>query len=79
VAGTHDRREPRRAQPVHRHAAYRLRQPGEQYGHPRNVAIVLPSLVRAAEPDVLDLFLRHPCPVDRAPHYMSRQIVRPRT
>ena len=34
------------------------RQPGEQRAHPRDVAVVLAGLVRAAEPDVLDLARR---------------------
>ena len=37
-----------------RHARDRLRQPGEQRGHPRDVAVVLARLVRAAEVHVVD-------------------------
>ena len=55
VAGADDRGEAGRAEPVDRHACHRLRQPGEQRRHPRDVAVVLAGLVRAAEVDVLDL------------------------
>ena len=80
MAGTDDRREPRGAEPVDRDAADRLRQPREQHGHARDVAVVLARLVRAAEPHVLDLLRRHAGPLDRLAHGDRGEVVgaRPR-
>ena len=49
-----DRLEPRAAQPVDGQAADLDREAGQEHGHPRDVAVVLAGLVRAAEDDVLD-------------------------
>ena len=49
-----DRIEAGAAEPVQRHAARRLRQPGEQPRHARDVAIVLARLVGAAVDHILD-------------------------
>ena len=49
-----DRLEPRPAQPVDGQATDLDREVGEQERHPRDVAVVLAGLVRAAEDDVLD-------------------------
>ena len=55
VARADDCGEPGRAQAVHGHPRDRLRQSRQQRREPSDVAVVLPGLVRAAEPDVLDL------------------------
>ena len=55
VARADDRGEPRRAEPVDGDAGDRVGQPGEQHRHPRDVAVVLARLVRAADVRVLDL------------------------
>ena len=55
VARADDGAQPRGAEPVDRHARDAVGQPGEQRREPRHVAVVLAGLVRAAEPDVLDL------------------------
>ena len=55
VARADDRAEARRAEPVDRDAGDRLRKPGEERAHARDVPVVLARLVRAAEPHVLDL------------------------
>ena len=65
VAGADDRGEARRAEAVHRHARDGLRQAREQRREPRDVPVVLARLVRAAEPDVLDLGRRHAGALDR--------------
>ena len=49
-----DRLEPGAAQAVDRQPADLDREAGEEQGHPRDVAVVLAGLVRAAEDDVLD-------------------------
>ena len=71
VARADDRGEPGGAQPVHRDAADRLRQPREQHGHARDVAVVLARLVRTAEPHVLDLVRREPRRGRRPPRIAS--------
>ena len=55
VACPDDRREPRRTEAVDGDAGDRVREPGEQRGEAGDVPIVLARLVRAAEPDVLDV------------------------
>ena len=55
VARRRDRGEPGCAQPIQGHARDRLRQSREQRAHARDVAVVLPRLVGAAEVHVLDL------------------------
>src|SRR5205814_5242458 len=55
VAGSDHGGEPRRAEPVDGDAGYRLRESREERPHARDVAVVLAGLIRAAEPDVLDL------------------------
>ena len=55
MAGTDDRREARRAQAVDGDAGDGVGEAGEQRGEARDVPVVLARLVRAAEPDVLDL------------------------
>ncbi len=55
VACANDGGQPRCAQSVDGDAGHRLREPGEERGHPRDVSVVFACLVRAAEPHVLDL------------------------
>ena len=55
MAGTDDGGEARGAEPVDGDAADRVGQAREQRREARHVAVVLAGLVRAAEPDVLDL------------------------
>ena len=43
MRGRDDRREPRRAEPVHGHAGDRLGQAGEERSHASDVAVVLPA------------------------------------
>ena len=76
VARADDRREPRGAKTVDGHAGDRLGQPGEQRGHPRDVAIVLTGLVGRAEPDVLDLPRGHAGTRDRLADHERREVVR---
>ena len=71
VAGGDDGREPGRAEPVDGHARDRLGQPREQRGHPRDVAVVLARLVRAAEVDVLDLGRVHARALDRRGDHLA--------
>jgi hypothetical protein len=54
VARGDDRREAGRAEPVDRDPGDRLRQPREQDCHTCDVAVVLSTLVRAADVRVLD-------------------------
>src|SRR5581483_2719110 len=70
-----DRAQTRRAQPVDRHARDRLRETREERGHARDVAVVLPRLVRAAEPDVLDLVGGDAAPLDDLAHDERGEIV----
>ncbi len=49
-----DRLQTGPAQPVHGHAGHGHRQPGEEYRHPRHIAVVLARAVRVAEADVVD-------------------------
>jgi hypothetical protein len=66
-----------RAQSVHRHARDVLRETGKQHCHARNVAIVLPGLVRTTEVDVLDLAGVHACTSNRFGDHARREVVRP--
>ena len=77
VARADDRRETGRAQPVHRDARDGIRQPGEKRRQARNVAIVLPGLVRATEPDVLDLLGCDARALDRGSNGERREVVWP--
>ena len=77
MTGAHDRREARGAQPVHRDAGHLLGQTGEQRGHARDVAVILPRLIRGAEIDVLDLTRRHSGALDRFTDDEGREIVGP--
>ena len=76
MAGGDDRREARRAEPVDRDAGDLLRQPGEERGHARDVAVVLSGLVRAAEVDVLDLAGRNARALDGLADDERGEIVR---
>src|SRR2546426_1006232 len=72
-----DRREAGRAEAVERHRRHGHGEPREQRGHPRDVAVVLPGLVRAAQVDLLN-----ERGIDaRAAHDLAdderRQVVRP--
>ena len=53
------------------------RQPREQRSHPGHVPVVLTGLVRAPEPDVLDLVGLHPGPLDRRGDRDRREVVGP--
>ncbi len=75
VTRTDNRRKPRRAETVHRHARDRLRQSREQSTHARDVAVVLARLVRTAEPHLLDLRLRDTRPVDHGADHEAREVV----
>ena len=77
MRGRDDRREPRRAEPVHGHAGDRLGQAGEERSHAGDVAVVLPRLVRCAEVDVLDLVRRDTGALDCLLDHRRREIVRP--
>ena len=68
---------PGRAEPVDGHARDRLRQPREQRGHARDVAVVLAGLVRAAEVDVFDLAGGDSGARDRLCDHERREVVRP--
>ena len=76
MAGADDGRKAGRAEAVHRDAPDRVRQAGEQRGEARHVAVVLARLVRAAEPDVLDLSRRNARPLDGGRHGQRREVVR---
>ena len=52
--GIADRVEARRAQPVHGDAGHMIRQAREQRRHARDIAVVLASLVGAAEHDLVE-------------------------
>ena len=77
VARPDDRREPGRAEPVHRDAGDLLGKAGEERGHARDVAVVLPRLVRGAEVDVLDLVHGNSRARDRLLDHERREIVGP--
>ena len=76
VAGTDHRGEAGGAEAVHRHARDRFRQAREERREPRDVPVVLARLVRAAEPDVLDLARRHAGTLDRRRDRDRREVVR---
>jgi hypothetical protein len=75
VTGTDDGGQPGGAQPVDRHSRDGLRKPGEQRGEARHVAVVLAGLVRAAEPDVLDLGRGDAGTLDRGRDGDRREVV----
>jgi len=68
--------ETRAAQPVHRGAWNRNRQPREQQRHARDVAIVFAGLVGAAENDFVDEgWIEPPMPRQQRPQWHRSQIV----
>ena len=85
VAGEHrvgrgdDGRQPGRAQPVQRDAGDRVGEAREQRAHPRDVAVVLTRLVRAAEVDVVDRPSVDSCPLDRGADRRPGEVVGPDT
>ena len=76
VRGADNGSEARGAEAVDGHAADRLGEAGEQSCEARDVAVVLPRLVRTAEPHVLDLRRRDTGPLDGRGDRNRRQIVR---
>ena len=77
VTGGHDRRQTRGAETVQRDTCDRLRKAGEKRGHPRDVAVVLARLVRAAEVDVVDRAAVDRGSLHRGGDGDPREIVRP--
>ncbi|MGA8487968.1 MAG: hypothetical protein WB684_12935 [Gaiella sp.] len=75
VAGADDRGEPGGAEPVDGDARHRVGQACEQRGEARDVAVVLPRLVRTAEPEILDLLRRDPGTLDGGGHRKRREVV----
>ena len=75
VARTDDGGEAGCAETVDGHARDGLGKAGEEDGHARDVAVVLACLVRAAEPDVLDLLGGNACTVDGRADGDRRQVV----
>src|SRR5439155_26578219 len=63
VTGRGDRRETRGAEPVEGDAGDRVREPGEERGHPRDVAVVFSGLVRGSEVNVFDVAARYARPL----------------
>src|SRR5205823_5602878 len=53
------------------------REPAEQQGHARDVAVVLAGLVGAPEDDVVDRLAREAVPLDHRLDRAGREIVRP--
>ena len=72
-----DRLQTAPAQAIHGEAADLDRQAGEEECHPRDVAVVLARLVRAAEDDVLDAARIDAGAVDDGPDDRCGQVVRP--
>jgi len=79
VAGADHGGEPGGTEPVDRDARDRVRQAGEQRGHPRDIAVVLPRLVGGAEPDLFDLALRHAGAIDDLADHERGEVVRAHT
>ena len=77
MAGADDRGEPRCAEPIDGDARDRVRQAREQRGEAGDVAVVLARLVRAAEPDVLDLLRGDSRALDGSRDRERRKVVGP--
>lgn len=77
AGGLDDGLEARAAQPVDGDTGDGHREPGEQHGHPRHVAVVLAGAVGVAEVDVVDpRRVERGRAVDERPDHVRREVVR---
>ena len=77
MRGSDDRLEPGAAEPVDGLAGDLDRQPGEERGHPADVAVVLPGLVGGAEDDVVDHRVVDAGAVDERRDHVRREVIGP--
>ena len=76
MAAPVDRLEAGAAEPVDRLPRDRDRQPGQQQRHARDIAVVLTSLIRAAQNHILDDIWRNARALDRLGDHQRGEIIR---